>query len=400
MDLISGTPLWPVRDGPMPVYPPLDSSTRCDIAIIGSGVTGACLADALVREGWDVVVLDRRPAGGGSTAGSTGMLQYELDTPLAELAERMGEAAASRCYRICADAIGEIGRMAAGLPRTCGFRRRISLCGARTRPEAEQLRREQTIRRRHGFKVELWDRADLRAASSLPYRAALVSRPAAEIDAHAFTHGLLAGAAARGARIFGRTTVRDYRAEGRGVMLRTTRGLEVRARRLIVAAGYELQPVVRPRLSRLVSTFTLASEPLDGFPGWPQRCLIWESARPYCYLRTTADGRAIIGGADKPHRGAARRDRELPEQARRLRARFERLFPGIPFRPAFKWAGTFAVTRDGLPFIGAHPALPRAWLALGYGGNGITFAVVAARILRTLCAGRRDADAALFRFGR
>jgi glycine/D-amino acid oxidase-like deaminating enzyme len=400
MDLISGTPLWPARDGPMPVYPPLERSTRCDVAIIGSGVTGACLAGGLVQDGWDVVVLDRRPAGGGSTAGSTGLLQYELDTPLADLAARMGEEPAARCYRICADAIAEIGRMAARLPRGCGFRRRFSLCGARTRAQVEQLRREQAIRRRHGYQVELLGRAELAAISTLPYQAALRSRPAAEIDAHAFTHGLLAAAAARGARIHGETAVRDYRPEGRTLVLRTSRGLEVRARRLLIAAGYELQPIVRPRLSRLVSTFTLASEPLAEFPGWPQRCLIWEAARPYCYLRTTADGRAVIGGADRPHRSAARRDRELPERARRLRERFGRLFPGIPFRPAFQWAGTFAETRDGLPFIGAHPALPRAWLALGYGGNGITFAVVAARILRALCAGRRDADAAWFRFGR
>jgi len=384
----------------MPAYPPLGDDARCDVAIVGAGVTGACLADEFARAGWDVLVLDRRPAGSGSTAGSTGLLQYELDTSLVELAGRIGESPAARCYHLCAEAVGRIGELAARLPWPCGFRRRASLCGARTRREEEQLRAEGELRRRHGFEVEFWGRGRLEAAGTLPFRAALLTRPAAEIDTHAFTHALLAAAAGRGARIHGETAVRDYRAHGPGVRLRTAGGLEVSARRLVVAAGYEMQPVVRPRLSWLVSTYTVASEPVGDFPGWPGRCLVWEAARPYYYLRTTGDGRAIIGGADTPYRGAAHRDRELPARRRRLCARFRRMFPGIPFTPAFAWAGTFATTRDGLPYIGAHPALPHAWFALGYGGNGIPFAVVAAGIIRRLCEGRRAADADLFRFGR
>jgi glycine/D-amino acid oxidase-like deaminating enzyme len=37
---------------------------------------------------------------------------------------------------------------------------------------------------------------------------------------------------------------------------------------------------------------------------------------------------------------------------------------------------------------------------MGYGGNGITFSIVAARILTDLIVGRPNADAELFRFQR
>ena len=58
----------------------------------------------------------------------------------------------------------------------------------------------------------------------------------------------------------------------------------------------------------LHSTFAAISEPIDPFPPWPGRCLIWETARPYFYLRTTADNRVIIGGGDVPYATDHRRD--------------------------------------------------------------------------------------------
>jgi glycine/D-amino acid oxidase-like deaminating enzyme len=76
------------------------------------------------------------------------------------------------------------------------------------------------------------------------------------------------------------------------------------------------------------------------------------------------------------------------------------MFPAIEMRPACAWAGTFAETRDGLPYVGSVPQFPRGYFALGYGGNGITFSLVAARIIRDAILGRRNDDAELFRFNR
>jgi Glycine/D-amino acid oxidases (deaminating) len=53
-----------------------------------------------------------------------------------------------------------------------------------------------------------------------------------------------------------------------------------------------------------------------------------------------------------------------------------------------------------LPYIGSPPGLPDVWFALGYGGNGITFGLVAAEIVRDACLGRVHRAADLFRFDR
>jgi len=79
----------------------------------------------------------------------------------------------------------------------------------------------------------------------------------------------------------------------------------------------------------------------------------------------------------------------------------QRLFPQLPVTPAFAWAGTFAETRDGLPFFGAHPQWgPRVLFAMAYGGNGITYSMIGAGLLRAAIERRRHRLATLFGFTR
>lgn len=76
------------------------------------------------------------------------------------------------------------------------------------------------------------------------------------------------------------------------------------------------------------------------------------------------------------------------------------MFSAADVESEYAWAGSLGETKDGLGYIGPSPEIPRAFFALGFGGNGITFSVVAARILRDLVEGRANDDARIFRFGR
>ena len=133
---------------------------------------------------------------------------------------------------------------------------------------------------------------------------------------------------------------------------------------------------------------------------WFEQCLIWETANPYLYLRTTLDGRALVGGEDEDFVDARRRDRLIARKARVLERKFQRLFPSIPIESAFAWAGTFAHTQDGLPYIDRSPDLESAYVALCYGGNGITYAALAGEIIRDEILERKNENADLFRFDR
>src|SRR6185503_6931993 len=70
MDLLSSRPFWPIRDGLPAAFPPLTENSTCDVAVIGGGISGAFIAALLTGAGMDVIVLDRREVGHGSTAGN------------------------------------------------------------------------------------------------------------------------------------------------------------------------------------------------------------------------------------------------------------------------------------------------------------------------------------------
>ena len=95
-----------------------------------------------------------------------------------------------------------------------------------------------------------------------------------------------------------------------------------------------------------------------------------------------------------------KRDRLLPSKTKALEKKIRKLMPGIKWKLSTAWTGTFAETKDGLPYIGKHPNFPGALFALGYGGNGITFAAIASMIIPDLIRGRHNPDALIFRFDR
>lgn len=381
----------------MHTYPPLSTDLEADVLVIGAGITGALLIDTLSAAGLSVVALDRRDAAFGSTSVSTALLQYEIDTNLHELIPMIGQEKAERAYWLCHEAIDLVGRLCADLPDDCGFQQRGSLYYASSRRDARMLREEHAARTRAGFEVEWLDSRDLKSRFGISAPAALLSRQGGEVDPYRLAQHLLWRSRARGAQIFDRTVVTRLDEERGGFVAHTDRGPKVRAQHAIIASGYEAEQFLGRRLASLKNSYALASEPLPQDP-WPEGCLIWETARPYLYARTTADGRVIVGGEDDDFHSPARRTRALERKQQRLERKINKLL-GQELETAFAWAGTFGETKDGLAYIGSQPG-SRLLFALGYGGNGITYSVQAARLLTAHVLGEPTPDLDIFRLDR
>jgi glycine/D-amino acid oxidase-like deaminating enzyme len=150
-------------------------------------------------------------------------------------------------------------------------------------------------------------------------------------------------------------------------------------------------------------TYVLATPPLDADARRTlglEQLMAWDTERPYHYARWTADHRLLLGGGDVPVRGGLRRDAQFARATRGLRDHFETIFPVLRNIRTDGWEGLFAMTPDSLPYIGPHQRYPRHLFALGYGGNGMTFGSLAARLLLEQWRGIRSPDHELFRFGR
>lgn len=401
MDLHSDYPFWMIKEGLPASYGALREDASTDVLVVGGGITGALVADELLRRGLDVILVDKRHIGFGSTSASTALLQYEIDNPLHELASDIGEEGAARAYRLCGEAIGHLEKICSRLPGHAEFRRTPSLWYASSKKDAvDILLPEYRMRSKHGFEVRLLDTARLESMFGLSAPAGILSALGATCHPYKLTHGLIAAMAASGTRIHALTEIVEW-SESRGrVTARTAQGQRIRARDLVIACGYEAQEYLEERVTRLHSTYAVVSKPVPGKGRlWYRNAMLWETKSPYLYLRTTADGRILAGGRDETFQSPRRRDRLIGRKARQLVADVAKLLPHVEFELDFAWAGTFGETRDGLPYIGRHRGR-HVHYALGYGGNGITFSVIAARLIGDAIEGKPNRDAALFAFGR
>ena len=401
MDLKSGYPYWAVKNGLMHAFPPLQTDTHCEVAVIGGGISGALIANELSRHGHDVIVIEQRDVAWGSTSASTALLQYEIDTHLADLAKQYGEDNAVLAYRACAKAIPQLQKLATEL-RDVDFAPTKSLYYASKQRHLRSLQDEYALRRRHGFDVHWLDAKQVQAQYGFQAPGAILSDLAARIDPYRMTYRLLQRLQKKGVGIYDRSTVDRIEPTARGVSLHLHEGHRVRARHVVVAAGYGSQSWLKQRVASNRSSYACITDPLDAATLGPLAdTLVWESARPYLYMRSTGDGRLMIGGEDDRIDIPARRDARVDKKSQRLMKKLGVLFPHLQVEPAFAWAGTFAETKDGLPFFGPHPQYgPHVHFAMAYGGNGITYSMLGAGLLRALIEKRKHPLAELFSFAR
>jgi glycine/D-amino acid oxidase-like deaminating enzyme len=400
MKLKTGKPLWPALSPPLVTVIPLQHDLRCEAVVLGAGVTGAMAACELAGAGIETVVIDRRGAVQGSTPASTALLLYEIDTSLIQLRKRIGAEAAARAYRCSRRALDGVANLVERHRVDCDLHWNGSLYLALKKSDLDWFEHERAARSEIQIEVDFLDHAQLLGQFDIDRPGALYSRAAIEVDPFKLTHGLLAAAQNLGVRIY-QADVSINDSSQFGNTLATSEGFEIRCSNLVIATGYETPELFGPvrSLCSVYTTYVLASEPIDG-DAWPGRALVWEAASPYLYARQTADNRVIVGGVDDPGAGAGRNEATLARKAEELQRKLAQLRPGLHVEPAYVWSGIFAETDDGLPFIGTHQNWPRAHFALGYGGNGITFSVLAAQIIRDSIMGNQNADAAIFGFSR
>lgn len=399
LNLRTGRPVWFAYRTPTVPTGRLTRDIKTDVLVVGMGISGAMIAEALTARGHSVACIDRRGPLKGSTAATTALVQFEIDQPLTTLAGMIGKENAMQAWRRSRLAMLNLRGRIAELKIDCRLAARQSLYLAGDVMGSSELEAEAKARRQAGIDALYLPDKTLRERFGIKRAGAILSRDNLALDPRMLTAGLLLKALERGARFCAPVEATSIEDSRDGVTVATTSGPTIHAKQVILATGYELMDIVPGAKHRIVSTWAIATRPQKQAI-WPDEAFIWEASEPYLYMRTTTDGRVICGGEDEDFSDEDERDSLIPAKSACIAAKLSRLFPALDTRPEFAWAGAFGTTTTGLPYIGAISRHPRIHAVMGYGGNGITFSQLASEILASTLEGLEDADAAIFGFAR
>jgi glycine/D-amino acid oxidase-like deaminating enzyme len=371
----TSSPLWAIEP---PSYPPLDGDREADVIVIGAGIAGLTAAVELVRAGKDVVVLEARSVGAGTSGRTTAKASALQGCRYRVLAELHGPEVARRYARSQIDGLAWMAERAAPV-EAAQFRRRAAVTYATTADGRSTIEEEVAAAAAAGQPVER-DDADL----PFPITAAIRLADQAQLDPGPYLAALAAeidrapnGVVHEGTRATG---VRGHRT----LHVPTDRGM-VRARHVVVAT---LLPIIdrglffaraEPKSSYLVALRVDGPIPQD-------MCL--STDEPTRSLRTAVhlgDEVLLVGGAGH-HTGRGKpttpRYQELVDWAADH-------FPVTDVLA--RWSAHDYVPVDHLPWVGsASIASPNAFVATGFEKWGMTMGTAAGIALAERIAGRDD----------
>lgn len=399
MKIHNGSLYWPTTTTPFTPKTTYEKLDIYDVVIVGSGMSGALTALALAESGLKIAILDKREMATGSSSANTGLLQYSNDIMLHELIGQIGEKDAVRFYQLCYEAMDDLERVAKKLPNEVDFIRRPSICYASDENDVEKIKAEYDTLTKYGFPCDYWGRNEMAEKMPFTKHGALVTHGDAEINPLKFVHGVLTRIEELGGHLFPYTEVMDVFEDNDYLDIRTSNN-SFKAKQIIYTTGYETPPVGKRIGADINRSFAFVSNPISKLSDWYEQALIWETQRPYLYIRSTVDGRLIVGGLDEDKAEAPDSEEVIQQRAENLLQQARELFPDYDIQIEYAYAASFGESIDNIPFIGEHPTKSNHYYLLGYGGNGTVYSMLGSYILRDLIIGNRNEDADLFHLER
>ena len=377
-------------------YPYLTSDVETEVIIIGGGVTGAIVGYYLTKAQIPTVLLEKGRLAHGSSAITTALLQYELDSNAAELLADFSPDKVEAAYRLGLEALEALSSIIEDCGNRCCYTPADSVLYTQKREQVGLIKEEFRYRQSLGLPVSFFSEGA--APFPFPTQAALIAKGGgAKLDPFLFAHQLLEEGTLRGLRVYENSEAVNIQYNADHVIVETVYGHRVKGQLLICATGYDTSLFGTRAFGTKSTTFNIVTKPIPNLEEILDQSLFRDNEDPYHYFRTTPDKGLIIGGEDidfDPHRNL---EAQFPHSYSLLEQRLKDLFPQYPIEVAYRYCGAFASTKDNLGFIGRDPKHKRLWYCLGYGANGILYALQGGKLLTKLYEGEADPKLMLFK---
>jgi glycine/D-amino acid oxidase-like deaminating enzyme/nitrite reductase/ring-hydroxylating ferredoxin subunit len=370
-----------------PSYAPLTGEAEADVAVVGGGIAGLCTAWELTRQGQRVVLLEAGRIIAGVTGHTTAKVSALHTTIYAHLAKSAGEEVARLYAESQQDAIEHAERTAAELGIDCAWERRPAYTYATSGERLGQVRAEADAAARAGLPASFVTETGL----PFPVAGAVRVEDQGQFHPRRYLLGLVDAIIERGGIIHEQTRVRRL-VEGEPCRLTADNGGTVRARAVVVATHYPvfdralLFTRLTPHRELVIAAPLPAGQDPRGMYITPEENTRSVRTTPY-----TGGRRLLIVTGESFTPG----DGDVVPRYERLVAWAREHFDIDDV--AYRWAAQDNHTTDRLPFTGLlHAGARHVYVTAGYGGWGMTNAIMSARLLADLIGGQDSPWAGLY----
>lgn len=402
MDLqyVQGKPMFTSINKVCKQYDYLTEDLETEVIIIGGGVTGSILGYYFTKSNVSAVILEKNRIAYGSTSITTSLLQYELDSNARELEQYTNLDNVTRSYKLGLKALDEIEKFIKENGNECEYKRKDTLLYTSKKIEVAEMEEEYLIRKKAGLDVELLTEDN--NSFSFDIKGGVYSnKGGAQLDPYKYTHQLLNVSCNNGLKVYENTEAISINYLPEGVEVITSYGHKVKGKKVIIATGYNTDKFTKRNFGVKTVTYNIATKPVNNLEGWHNKVLIRDNNDPYNYFRTTSDNRILAGGGDVDFVPGIFNEEVAEEKYKILEQKIKEMFPSIKdIDIDYKYCGAFASTQDNLGFIGPDKNHKHLWYCLGYGANGILFAILGGMMLSKLYKGEEDKDMNLFKVDR
>jgi gamma-glutamylputrescine oxidase len=372
---------------PWHTAPALTESLRCDVCVVGGGITGCSTALHLAERGYDVVLLEANRIGWGASGRSGAQVIAGFARDIETLAQVVGAADARRLWELSLEGVHLVKDLVARHAIDCDWRDGQMHVAIKPRQRAELRAYQRLLAAQYDYPLEYLEGAALQAIlRSARYCAGLYDPRAGHLHPLNYTLGLAAVARAAGVRIFEDTKAVAYR-ETPQPLVTTAQG-QVSARQLVFAGNAYLDSLV-PELARKimpVGTYIVASSPLGAARAQQlitNETAVTDSNFVLDYFRLSADHRLLFGGR-------VSYSKVPPTNLRAtMRARLLRVFPQLSdVQIDYAWGGYVDITFNRAPHFGR---LSRdIYFAQGFSGHGMALTGLAGKLMAEAIAGTSE----------
>ncbi|PKE43263.1 hypothetical protein CW666_10045 [Macrococcoides caseolyticum] len=371
---------------------------KYDVVIIGGGMSGALCAYRFSKAGYRTLIVEQHEIGSGSSAANTGLMQYMSDKLLHECVEDFGVLEAYHFYKASKEGLQDIGEISKLLHPDVNFIQRDSLFYASKKKHRQTIIDEYNALKRYGFPAEYVTDEQLKTEYGINKYNALITHEDAEINPYIFVNELVKYAHTHyNLHCVEHCELTSYKAYDDIVECELT-DKKVLAQHLIMTTGYAKNEITKKYIRReaFVASYAVVTKPTDI---WKDKVMIWESARPYLYIRHVPGNRVLIGGLDESTEKIPSK-RHINKKGKQLMKAFNKLFPNIEVEMDYAYGARFGETKDGKPFIGKLKDNAEVYGLYGYGGNGTVYSSFGSKLLLDMVDGKYNPLSEIFKLKR